>query len=104
VSFDKQYCFLPVCDGCGNDCWETEICPHYASEREARHELAAAYEWRITRRLDGRFEMLCHRCGQVRRDFPPAPGHLESVTAELSETDEEFLAALDAELFPEEAI
>lgn len=62
MSFEKQYCILPVCDGCGTDCWETEVCPHYASEREARRDLAAQYEWRIVRRIDGRFLMLCSRC------------------------------------------
>lgn len=62
MSFEKQYCFLPVCDSCGSDCWETEVCPHYASEPEARRDLAAQYEWRIVRQIDGRFLMLCSRC------------------------------------------
>lgn len=62
MSFDKQYCFIAICDGCGPACWETEIAPHFASEAEARRELAAQYEWRIERELTGRFRMLCGRC------------------------------------------
>jgi hypothetical protein len=62
MSFDKQYCFVPVCDGCGPACWETEPAPHYASEPEARRGLAARYGWRITEPAPGRFEMVCVRC------------------------------------------
>jgi hypothetical protein len=51
---------------------------------------------------------LCQHCGCVRRDqeplqAPPA-GHPESMTAELDDAAEEYLAELDAELSPEEAI
>jgi hypothetical protein len=62
MSFEKQYCFIAVCDGCGPACWEAETAPHYASKAEARRELAANYEWRIERELTGRFRMLCGRC------------------------------------------
>lgn len=51
---------------------------------------------------------MCRRCGCVRRDqkpleVPPA-GHPESMTVELGDAAEEYLAELDAELSPEEAI
>ncbi len=41
--------------------------------------------------------------GPVRRPLPPGPGprHPESLTAELPADDEELLAALDDENFPE---
>jgi hypothetical protein len=62
VTFHKCYCFIALCDGCGEDCWTIDAPPHYASEAEARRELRALYEWRITRQVTGRFEMLCGRC------------------------------------------
>lgn len=66
MSFNKQYCFLPECDGCGPD-WAvgdptaTET-PHFASETEGRKILVEDYGWRITDRPDGTLQMLCVSC------------------------------------------
>jgi hypothetical protein len=48
--------------------------------------------------------LVCDRCGHVADylDTPPA-GHPESMTAVLPDVDEEWLAALDAELDPDHA-
>jgi hypothetical protein len=62
VTFHKFYCITALCDGCGEKCWETEIAPHFANEREARETLAARYEWRIEREITGWYLMLCVRC------------------------------------------
>lgn len=93
MSFEKQYCIIAVCDVCGPACWDTELAPHYNSEREARDQLARLYEWRITRQIDGRFRMLCARCAdredceRLDCDFQPA----------LVDTDSEQQKAWEAE-------
>jgi hypothetical protein len=150
VTFDRVTCWVPSCDSCGPDWWNSDIVltgpPHFHSKPSGQRELVDTYGWQITRRIDGTKQMLCAacadkadcdelghdwrpadldhgaeqqarwdvehavpvvlcaRCGRVRRDFPPPPGHPETMTAEVSDADEEFLAALDAELFPEEAL
>jgi hypothetical protein len=45
----------------------------------------------------------CSRCSIIRRDDEPPPGHPDSMTVELSDEDEEFLAFLDCELDPDRA-
>lgn len=62
MSFQKFYCVTGLCDGCGEQCWETETTPHFANEREARETLAAQYGWRIERDVTGQIRMLCVRC------------------------------------------
>ena len=54
------------------------------------------------RRIDPTLES-CHRCSIIRRDDEPPTGHPDSMTAVLSDADEEWLAALDAELDPDHA-
>lgn len=48
--------------------------------------------------------VMCTRCSRVRRDEHPPAGHPDSMEIVLSDADEEFLAAVDEELFPEEAM
>lgn len=54
------------------------------------------------RRIDTALEM-CHRCNIIRRDDVPPAGHPESMTVDLGDDIEEMLAALDRELFPDQA-
>jgi hypothetical protein len=54
------------------------------------------------RRIDPVIDM-CSRCNIIRRDDAPPPGHPDSMTRELSDAEEEYLAALDAELDPARA-
>jgi hypothetical protein len=54
------------------------------------------------RRLNPALEM-CSRCHIIRRDDAPPPGHPDSMTVELGDEIEEWLAALDAELDPDRA-
>lgn len=131
MALEKTTYVVAVCDSCGPDWWddgETDYAPLFITAQAARQNLAANYEWRITRQIDGRLRMICSACANAedcdryghdwgantarstvcRRcsyfphaDNPPA-GHPESMTAELPADQEEALAALDAELFPEE--
>lgn len=47
--------------------------------------------------------LLCDTCGDVRLLQPPPDGHPDSTAAVLPREDEAWLAAVDAELFPQEA-
>jgi hypothetical protein len=107
------------------------IPPHFASRAAALEQLPVGCGWQIQRLgLGGRL-MVCRQCvsagvipdsaarvwllvlagwvrrvvpfGPVCRDTPtvPAAGHPESVTAALPVDQEELLAALDDELFPD---
>jgi hypothetical protein len=107
------------------------IPPHFASRAAALEQLLVGYGWQIQRlELGGRL-MVCRQCasagvipdsaarawllvlagwvrrvvpfGPVRRITPPVPaaGHPESVTVALPVDQEELLAALDDELFPD---
>jgi hypothetical protein len=106
------------------------IPPHFASRVAALGQLPADYGWQISSRRLGRPLMACRRCAAagaipatagrpwllaaywVRRlvAFGPirhpvsaglAAGHPESMTAGLPAEQEELLAALDAEIFPD---
>jgi hypothetical protein len=65
------------------------------------------HDWApLVYRMDGYDEFFadtCRRCSVLRKIDEPPPGHPDSTTVELSDVEEEFLAAVDAELFPEEA-
>jgi len=107
------------------------IPPHFASRAAALEQLPVGCGWQIQRLgLGGRL-MVCRQCvsagvipdsaarvwllvlaGWVRRVVPfgpvcrvtptvPAAGHPESVTTALPVDQEELLAALDDELFPD---
>lgn len=54
------------------------------------------------RRIDPALES-CSRCSIIRRDNQPPAGHPDSMTAVLSDADEEWLAALDELLDPDHA-
>jgi hypothetical protein len=107
------------------------IPPHYASRVEALAGLPARYGWRVTSRRTGWPAMTCRRCaaagvrpepflrgwltagaawarrlvpsGPVLRPFGPdlAPGHPESAGTALPPEQQDLLAALDDDLFPD---
>jgi hypothetical protein len=107
------------------------IPPHFASKRAALDQLAADYGWQVQSRWLGPTLMACRSCaaagvipagplgawllacagsvrrrmpfGRVRRPLPlgPGPGHPESLTRELPPEDEELLAAIEDQNFPE---
>ena len=107
------------------------IPPHFASKTAALEQLPVDYGWQVCPRRLGRPLMACRFCaasgvipggalrgwllvaagwvrrlvpfGPVRRPLPPGPGpgHPESLTAELPLEDEELLAAIEDENFPE---
>jgi len=107
------------------------IPPHFACRTAALEQLARDYGWQVRPRRLGRPLMACRTCaaagvvpagvlrgwlvavsgwvrrvvpfGPVRRRLPvrPGPGHPESLTAELPAEDEELLAAIEDENFPE---
>lgn len=109
----------------------TGIPPHFADRAAALDQLPRDYGWQLRSRRFGRPLMACRHCaaagvlpagefrglllaavgwvrrlvpfGPVRRPLPPGPGarHPESLTAGLSPDDEELLAALEDENFPE---
>jgi len=109
------------------------IPPHFASRAAALAQLPADYGWQIRPRRLGCPLMACRRCaaagvipatagrawllaaagrirrlvpfGPVRRAVPagPGPGHPESMTAVLPAGQEGLLAALDAEIFPDQS-
>jgi len=108
------------------------IPPHFASRAAALSQLPADYGWQITRTGIGLRLMACRQCaaagvvpasagrawllavagrirrlvpfGPVRAPLPPSlgPGHPESMTTALPAQQEDLLAALDAETFPDE--
>jgi hypothetical protein len=108
------------------------IPPHFASRAAALAQLPADYGWQVRRRRAGRPLMACRRCaaaglipamagrgwllaaagrirrlmasGPGRRPVPVGlvPGHPESLTAVLPAEQEGLLAALDAEIFPDQ--
>jgi hypothetical protein len=104
------------------------IPPHFAGKRAALEQLAADYGWRIQSRWLGPALMACRTCvaagvipagpfgawllacaGSAQRWVPlgrpipagPGPGHPESLTRELPPEDEELLAAIEDQNFPE---
>jgi hypothetical protein len=107
------------------------IPPHFACRGAALEQLPRDYGWQVRPRRVGRPLMACRSCaaagvipagafrcwllaasgwvrrvvpfGPVRRPLPPrpGPGHPESLTAELPLEDEELLAAIEDENFPE---
>jgi hypothetical protein len=107
------------------------IPPHFASRAAGLQQLPANYGWQMRPRRLGRPLMACRRCaaagilpdsagkawllalagwvrrlvpfGPVHRPLPPGPGpgHPESLTAQLPVKDEELLAAIEDENFPE---
>ena len=107
------------------------IPPHFATRAAALKQLPGDYGWQVRPRRLGRPLMACRRCaaagvipdtasrawllvfagwvrrlvpfGPARRPVPvnPPPGHPESVTAVLPQDQEDLLAAIDDELFPE---
>ena len=107
------------------------IPPHFASKTAALEQLPADYGWQVCARRLGRPLMACRFCaaagviragafrgwllvtagwlrrlmtfGPVRRPLPASPGpeHPESLTADLPPEDEELLAAIEDENFPE---
>jgi hypothetical protein len=107
------------------------IPPHFASRAAALEQLPRDYGWQIRSRRLGPPVMACRACaaagvipagefrgwllavagwvrrlvpfGPVRRPLPPGPGprYPESLTAELPPDDEELLAAIEDENFPE---
>ena len=107
------------------------IPPHFATRAAALEQLPADYGWQVWPLWPHRPLMVCRQCGSagvipdsaaqawllvlagwVRRVVPfgpvcrvtsrvPAAGHPESVTAVLPSDQEDLLAALDDELFPD---
>jgi hypothetical protein len=107
------------------------IPPHFATRAAALGQLPADYGWQVRPRRLGPPLMACRRCaaagvlpdtpgrvwlmelagwmrrlvpfGPVRRPLAPGPGpgHPESLTGELPPEDEELLAAIEDENFPE---
>jgi hypothetical protein len=107
------------------------IPPHFAARAAALEQLPAGYGWQVRPLRLGRPLMVCRRCaaagvipdsaapawllalagwvrrvvpfGPVRRPTPavPGPDHPESLTGVLPADQEELLAALDDELFPD---
>jgi len=107
------------------------IPPHFASRAAALEQLPRDYGWQVRSCRLGRPLMACRTCaaagvipsgavrglllvatgwvrrlvpfGPLRRPLPPGPGprHPESLTAELPPEDEELLAAIEDENFPE---
>jgi hypothetical protein len=107
------------------------IPPHFADRATALEQLACDYSWQIRSFRFGRPLMVCRACaaagvipagvlqgwllaaagwmrrlvpfGPIRRPMPlgPGGGHPESLTAELPTEDEELLAAIEDENFPE---
>jgi hypothetical protein len=107
------------------------IPPHFASRAVALEQLPGDYGWQVRSCRLGRPLMACRTCaaagvipdaafcgwllvaagwirrlvpfGPVRRPLPPSPGpgHPESLTADLPLEDEELLAAIEDENFPE---
>jgi hypothetical protein len=107
------------------------IPPHFVSRSAGLRQLPTDYGWHVRSRRLGRPLMACRRCaaagvipagalrgwllatagclrqlvpfGPVRRPLPPStgPGHPESLTAELPPEDEDLLAAIEDENFPE---
>jgi hypothetical protein len=133
MSLRKVNYVIAACDACGNlDWWQNTDAdrpPHFETPAIARKQLADDYGWRIERRLDGRHKMFCpkcaergdcelygcdwptagdgdvrlqtcHRCTRVRRADDPPADHPDFSVSALPQ----WLADLDAELFPEEAI
>jgi hypothetical protein len=113
--------------GCANG-----IPPHFADRVAALEQLPRDYGWQVRACRFGRLLMACRTCaaagvipagafrgwllavaGWVRRLVPfgpvyrplppgPAPGHPESLTADLPPEDQELLAAIEAENFTEQ--
>ena len=107
------------------------IPPHFAGRAAALEQLPRDYGWQIKALRFGPRLMACRACaaagvipagafqgwllvmaggvrrlvpfGPVRRPLPPGPGprHPESLTAQLPAEDEELLAAIEDENFPE---
>jgi hypothetical protein len=107
------------------------IPPHFADRGAALVQLPRDYGWQVCSFRSGRPLMACRTCaaagmipagmfrgwllatagwlrrlvpfGPVRRPLPPGPGrgHPESLTAGLPPEDEELLAAIEDENFPE---
>jgi hypothetical protein len=107
------------------------IPPHFAGRAAALEQLTADYGWQVRTRRLGRPLMACRRCaaagvipdsagrswlmllvgwvrcfgpfGSVRRPRPAGlgPGHPESLTRVLPPEQEELLAAIDDEIFPD---
>jgi hypothetical protein len=104
------------------------IPPHFVTRAAALGQLTADYGWLVRPRRLGRPLMACRRCGAagvlpdksgrvwlaawlrrlvpfgpVRRPLPPGPGpgHPESLSTALPAEQEDLLAAIDAEIFPE---
>ncbi len=105
--------------------------PHFASRAVALEQLAADYGWQVRTRRLGRPLMACRRCtaaavipesairgwlmvlagwvrcfvpfGPVRRPMHAGlvPGHPESLTKVLPPEQEDLLAAIDDEIFPD---
>jgi hypothetical protein len=105
--------------------------PHFVDRAAALEQLRRDYGWQIHCRQLGRPLMACRSCaaagvipagalrgwllaaagwvrqwmpfGPVLRRVPPDPGagHPESLTAELAPEDEELLAVIEADEFPE---
>jgi hypothetical protein len=107
------------------------IPPHFADRVAALEQLPRCYGWQVRARRFGPRMMACRACaaagviparafrgwllavtgwvrrlvsfGPIRCPLPsgPGPGHPESLTAELPAGDEEWLAAIEDEDFPE---
>jgi hypothetical protein len=122
MAFRRITYLISSCDGCGlawsfgDPACAEGIPPHFASRAAALAQLPADYGWQVRRRRAGRPLMACRRCaaagrirrlmasGPVRRPVPAGlvPGHPESLTAVLPAEQEGLLAALDAEIFPDQ--
>jgi hypothetical protein len=130
MAFRKISYLIPACDGCGlawsffDPACTDGIPPHFAGRAAALEQLPRDYGWQIRALRFGPQLMACRACatagvipasafrGWVRRLVPfgpvcrplppgPGPGHPESLTAELPLEDEELLAAIEDENFPE---
>lgn len=111
MSFEEVTCFVPMCDTCGPE-WQEEGMLHFAQvhvNRKAIFEvLTGEHGWEIEQQPDGTTRMLCPECAthdgnDVSELQDPPPSHPESMTTELPREQEEWLAAVDAELWEREA-
>lgn len=121
---------IAVCDECGPDYWYgpySDEPPTFTAFDDAVHRLIDEFEWLIELSV-GRALMLCKLCAafeccvrrgwhdwaefrnygdvcvtcSIPREFDGVPdGHPDSTTADLSDEQEELLAALDAEIAEE---
>lgn len=117
MAFRKVSYPIPACDGCAlawsflDPACADGIPPRFADRGAVLEQLPRDYGWQVRSFPFGCPLMACRTCaaagiipaGPVRQPLPPRPGrgHPESLAAELLPEDEELLAAIEDENFPE---